>query len=119
MNERPLDIPNYRADIDGLRAVAVVAVVVFHAGAPWLPGGYVGVDVFLVISGYLITGFILREKREGRFSIVAFYYRRARRIVPALLAVMLATWVIGWWVLFSDEYRDLGKYIFASSVFIT
>ena len=112
-------IPNYRADIDGLRAVAVFAVIMFHAGVKWFPGGFIGVDVFFVISGYLITGFILREKREGRFSLVSFYYRRARRIVPTLSIVLVATWVIGWWVLFPDEYHNLGKHMFAGAVFIS
>jgi len=73
---------NYRADIDGLRAVAVIPVVFYHAGLVGFSGGYVGVDVFFVISGYLITGIIWREIREGRFSLLGFYERRARRILP-------------------------------------
>lgn len=81
----------YRPEIDGLRALAVVIVVLFHAGVPWFSGGYVGVDVFFVISGYLITGILLREIRAGSFSYRAFYERRARRILPALLAVLSAT----------------------------
>ncbi len=102
-----------------MRAIAVLAVVVFHAGVSWFPGGFIGVDVFFVISGYLITGFILREKREGRFSLISFYYRRARRIVPALFVVLVAAWAIGWWILFPDEYRNLGKHIFAGATFIS
>ena len=71
----------YRPDIDGLRAVAVVAVVLFHAGIPQISGGFVGVDIFFVISGYLITGLILEDMTRGRFSIASFYERRARRIL--------------------------------------
>ena len=73
---------HYRADIDGLRAIAVLGVVLFHAGLP-LPGGFVGVDVFFVISGYLITQIILRESAENRFSLTQFWIRRIRRILPA------------------------------------
>ena len=78
----------YRPDIDGLRAVAVTAVVAFHAGARWVTGGYVGVDVFFVISGYLIGGIALRELTEQRFSFARFYARRARRILPALFLIL-------------------------------
>lgn len=81
----------YRPDIDGLRAVAVLAVVLFHAGMPGLGGGFVGVDIFFVISGYLITGNVAREIEAGRFTIAGFYVRRARRIVPALAVMLAAT----------------------------
>jgi len=77
----------YRPEIDGLRAVAVVPVILFHAGVGALAGGFVGVDVFFVISGYLITSIILRERAEGRFSMLRFWERRARRILPALYVV--------------------------------
>ncbi len=89
MNE-PRTIP-YRADIDGLRAIAVLAVIFHHAGFAWARGGYIGVDIFFVISGFLITGILLREHRDGHFSLARFYERRARRILPALLAVMAVT----------------------------
>jgi peptidoglycan/LPS O-acetylase OafA/YrhL len=82
----------YRAEIDGLRAVAVLPVLLFHAGLPLFGGGYVGVDVFFVISGYLITTIIWGEIERGRFSLVTFYERRTRRIIPCLLAVSLANW---------------------------
>jgi peptidoglycan/LPS O-acetylase OafA/YrhL len=80
----------YRREVDGLRAIAIVPVLFFHAGFEWWSGGYVGVDVFFVISGYLITSLIFAERKAGRFSIVSFYERRARRILPALFVVMLA-----------------------------
>lgn len=81
----------YRADIDGLRALAVLPVILFHAGASWLPGGFVGVDIFFVISGYLISSIILREVQAGQFSFIRFYERRIRRIIPALLVMLLVT----------------------------
>lgn len=81
----------YRPDIDGLRAIAVVPVILFHAGAQWLPGGFVGVDIFFVISGYLISAIILREVGQGSFTFAGFYERRIRRIIPALLVMLLVT----------------------------
>ncbi|ONZ58405.1 acyltransferase family protein, partial [Burkholderia cenocepacia] len=85
----------YRPDIDGLRAFAVLAVVVFHAFPSVLPGGFVGVDVFFVISGYLITGILLADLGTDRFSFGRFYARRIRRIFPALVVVLLATYGMG------------------------
>jgi len=81
----------YRPEIDGLRTLAVVPVILFHAGASWLPGGFVGVDIFFVISGYLISSIILREVQAGEFSFLRFYERRLRRIIPALLVMLLVT----------------------------
>ena len=81
----------YRPDIDGLRALAVIPVILFHAGATWLPGGFVGVDIFFVISGYLISSILLRESAAGEFSFLRFYERRLRRIIPALLVVLIVT----------------------------
>jgi peptidoglycan/LPS O-acetylase OafA/YrhL len=80
---------NYRPDIDGLRAFSIIAVVVYHAFPTLLPGGFVGVDVFFVISGYLITGIILQGQAKAKFSIIEFYRRRIQRIIPALLLVLL------------------------------
>lgn len=100
--------PAYRPDIDGLRAVAVVGVVFYHYGAAWLPGGFTGVDVFFVISGYLITTILRREIEAGDFSILGFYDRRIRRIVPALLVVLAATIAAGWFILMPGDYADLG-----------
>ena len=112
---------NYRPDIDGLRAVAVLAVVVHHLREPWLSGGYVGVDVFFVISGYLITTIILREMAEGRFTFRRFYERRARRIFPALFSVLAATLATAFFVLLPTDFvatarAALGTLAFASNI---
>jgi peptidoglycan/LPS O-acetylase OafA/YrhL len=101
----------YRPDIDGLRAVAVLSVVLFHAFPTLLPGGFIGVDVFFVISGFLISGILLRELQQDRFSIAGFYARRVKRIFPSLLAVMVACLAFGWYALFPDEYAQLGKHV--------
>lgn len=89
----------YRRDIDGLRMLAVVPVVLYHAGVPGFGGGFVGVDVFFVISGFLITDILRREIEEGRFSIAAFYERRVRRILLALLALIASCLFAGYFVL--------------------
>src|ERR1700686_3363254 len=88
----------YRPDIDGLRAVAVASVVLFHAFPGLLPGGFIGVDIFFVISGYLISGILMLDLQSNRLSILRFYDRRIRRIFPALIVTMSATICIGWWV---------------------
>ena len=109
----------YRADIDGLRAMAVVSVVVFHA-FPWLvPGGFVGVDVFFVISGFLITTNIVSGLERGTFTIAGFYDRRVRRIFPSLVTVLLATYALGWVSLFASEFRQLGKHIAGGAFFVS
>ena len=107
----------YRAEIDGLRAVAVVPVILFHAGFETFGGGYVGVDVFFVISGYLITTIILNEMNEGRFSLVNFYERRARRILPALFFVMLVCLPFAWAWLTPGDMEDFARSVAAVSVF--
>lgn len=109
----------YRPDIDGLRAVAVLAVVLFHAFPSALPGGFAGVDIFFVISGYLITGILLADLRTGEFSLTSFYARRVRRIFPALVVVLLATYAMGWFSLYGDEYRELGRHIVAGAGFVS
>jgi len=98
----------YRGDIDGLRAIAVAAVVLFHAGAP-VPGGFVGGDVFFVISGYLITSLVAADLDANRFSLKRFWERRIRRIWPASLSVTMATLVVGWFVLLPRDYRAAGN----------
>src|SRR5215470_17788124 len=87
---------DYRPEIDGLRAIAILSVLGFHAAARLAPGGFVGVDVFFVISGYLITGIILRSLASNTFSLTDFYARRIRRIFPALTVVLLSVLCLGW-----------------------
>ncbi|WP_180937538.1 acyltransferase family protein [Herbaspirillum seropedicae] len=111
--------PGYRPDIDGLRAIAVLSVVVFHAFPEWLPGGFVGVDIFFVISGFLISGILFDALQRDRFSIVDFYIRRIRRIFPALLLVMLACLLAGWFILLPEEYRQLGKHLLGGAGFVS
>jgi peptidoglycan/LPS O-acetylase OafA/YrhL len=94
---------SYRRDIDGLRAVAVVPVVLYHAGFGLFSGGYVGVDIFFVISGYLITSILLSELSNNRFSLGNFYARRARRLFPALFAVLLACCIPAYLLLMPEE----------------
>ncbi len=108
----------YRRDIDGLRALAVVPVILFHAGYDWIAGGFVGVDVFFVISGYLISSILIREMDAGGFTFARFYERRVRRIVPALLSVLVATLVAGYFVLLPEEYVGLGKAAAAALGFV-
>jgi peptidoglycan/LPS O-acetylase OafA/YrhL len=109
----------YRRDIDGLRAIAVLAVVLFHFGVPGVTGGFVGVDVFFVISGFLITSIIWRERQAGHFSFLDFWARRARRILPALIVMMLASLVIGWFLLAPKDYEELGRSIHNQVIFIS
>ena len=99
----------YRRDIDGLRAVAVLAVIAFHVDKDILPGGFAGVDVFFVISGFLITGIMARSVAAGSFSMLGFYARRMRRIYPALLVTIVTMLIIGWLLLLPDEYARLSR----------
>jgi peptidoglycan/LPS O-acetylase OafA/YrhL len=107
----------YRADIDGLRAVAILPVILFHAGFDVFSGGYTGVDVFFVISGYLITAIIAREIAEGRFSIINFYERRIRRIFPALFAMMALSYLAAALLFMPREFEDFGKSVMAATFF--
>lgn len=99
----------YRPDIDGLRAVAIIPVILFHLGVGWLRGGYLGVDVFFVISGFLITSILLREMAAGQFSFRRFWSRRVRRILPALLLVTAATLAVTWAMVFPPDRPDIGR----------
>jgi peptidoglycan/LPS O-acetylase OafA/YrhL len=110
---------NYRPDIDGLRAIAVGAVVAFHTFPNIFKGGFVGVDVFFVISGFLISGIIVDDIEEDQFSYLDFYKRRIRRIFPALLVVIAATLIAGWYVLLPDEFQRVGKDLAAGAGFAT
>jgi peptidoglycan/LPS O-acetylase OafA/YrhL len=107
----------YRKEIDGLRAIAVLPVMVFHAGLGFFSGGFVGVDVFFVISGYLITTIIISDLTKGAFTSRNFYERRARRILPALFFVILVTFPFAWKLIPPDELRDYYQSVAAVSVF--
>lgn len=108
---------SYRTDIDGLRAIAVLAVVLYHAGVSSFSGGFVGVDIFFVISGFLITQILLKEQRQGTFSIVRFYERRARRIFPALFLVLGLTTAVCWWWFLSEELVEQSRALMAATLF--
>jgi peptidoglycan/LPS O-acetylase OafA/YrhL len=109
--------PAKRDDIDGLRAVAVIPVVLFHAGLGFFSGGFVGVDVFFVISGFLITTILLKALDSGRFSLIEFYERRCRRILPALFAMMAAVLVATWVVFLRKDFEDVGQSLVAAPLF--
>lgn len=109
----------YRPDIDGLRAIAVISVVAFHAFPAWITGGFIGVDIFFVISGYLISTIIYEGLESSGFNFVEFYARRIRRIFPSLLVVLTACFAFGWFVLLADEYEQLGKHIASGASFIS
>lgn len=108
---------HYRPDIDGLRGIAVLLVVAFHAFPGAIPGGFVGVDIFFVISGFLITGIIVDAQRAGQFSFREFYYRRIRRIFPALILVLAVTYGIGWRLLLPNEFVSLGRNLVGGAAF--
>ena len=107
----------YRAEVDGLRALAVLPVIFFHAGFEWFSGGFIGVDVFFVISGYLITTIIISEMHDNNFSLIHFYERRARRILPALFFVMAACLLFAWAWLTPSELQAFGHSLIAVSTF--
>jgi peptidoglycan/LPS O-acetylase OafA/YrhL len=107
----------YRADIDGMRAVAVLNVVLFHAFPKLVPGGFAGVDAFFVVSGYLITSIIVTDLDAGRFSFAEFYARRVRRLFPALVVVLAVTLALGYWLFSSEQLVSLAKNTIASALF--
>jgi peptidoglycan/LPS O-acetylase OafA/YrhL len=121
MKNHPVHLshPKYRPDIDGLRALAVLSVVIFHAFPDALKGGFIGVDIFFVISGFLISTIIFTSLEHNSFSFTEFYSRRIRRIFPALLTVLLACYAFGWFALPADEYKQLGKHIAGGAGFIS
>ena len=110
--------PKYIPSIDGIRAIAVLSVILFHAFPNAIPGGYIGVDIFFVISGYLITNIIVTQVSAGNFSFKDFYARRIRRIFPALILVLVAVYALGWFVMLADEFKQLGKHIAAGAGFV-
>ena len=106
-----------RADIEGLRGAAVIAVLAFDASARWLPGGFAGVDILFALSGYMITSTVAQDIAGGTFDLRAFYERRLRRLLPALIVVLIACFGLGWFVLFADEYRALGRDMAGAAAF--
>lgn len=110
--------PGYRRDIDGLRALAILPVLLYHAHVPGLSGGYVGVDIFFVISGYLITGIIAREIDAGQFSLVRFYERRARRILPALLVMLAAVLAAASWLYLPGDFAGVPRSALMALLFL-
>ncbi len=107
----------YRAEIDGLRALAVVPVIMFHAGFELFSGGFVGVDVFFVISGYLISTILIEDIEKKRFSIVNFYERRVRRILPALFFVLFITTIFSYFILFPSDFKDYSSELYFDGYF--
>lgn len=107
----------YRTDIDGLRGICILAVLGFHAFPSWVSGGYVGVDIFFVISGYLISLLIIERLKNSRFSLLNFYIRRVVRIFPSLIVILLFSIIFGWISLVAPEYENLGLYVAGASIF--
>ena len=111
--------PKYRSDIDGLRAIAVLAVIGFHAFPNAISGGFVGVDVFFVISGFLISTIVFTTLEQGSFSFIDFYARRIKRIFPALILVLAASWIAGWCFLYPLEYENLSRHVAGGAGFLS
>jgi peptidoglycan/LPS O-acetylase OafA/YrhL len=107
----------YRPEVDGLRAVAVLPVVLFHLGLPWIPGGFIGVDVFFVISGFLITSIILKEQAAGTFTFSGFWMRRVRRILPAMLVMLFVTAIASYSIMFGSAWKRIGEQVL-SAIFL-
>lgn len=105
--------PTYRKDIDGLRAILVISVILFHMFPEHVKGGFIGVDIFFVISGYLISTIIYNSLEKNTFSFIIFYSRRIRRIFPSLIVVLIFCLIFGFFSLLDGEYKQLGKHIFA------
>ena len=110
---------SYRSDIDGLRAVSIFLILVYHVSSPAIPGGFIGVDVFFVISGFLITRIIWAGLQDESFTFVDFYAGRVRRIFPAVILVLISCLVLGWHSLFAHEFKLLGKHVAASAGFVS
>lgn len=111
--------PGFRSDINGLRAIAVIAVVLYHFGVKGFSGGFAGVDIFFVISGFLMTGIIFQQTNAGKFSLIGFYLSRAKRIIPALIVLCIALLIGGWFLLIPSEYKELGKHASSSIRFMS
>ena len=109
----------YRPEIDGLRAIAVIPVIFYHAGYPFFGGGYLGVDIFFVISGYLISYIILDQLKKNKFSILNFWKRRAKRILPALLSVIIFTTLLSYFFIPNNELKVFTNSIVSSLFFFS
>ncbi len=109
----------YRADIDGLRAIAVLVVIFFHFGIPGLSGGFIGVDIFFVLSGYLIGSIILKQLQEESFSFVGFYFRRIRRLMPVFAVVMLVSFLLAYWLMLPGELKKFGQSLIAATSYLS
>lgn len=118
-DQSSLTHPRYRPDIDGLRAIAILSVIGFHVFPEWLKGGFVGVDIFFVISGYLISTIVFGSLQRHSFSFIEFYCRRINRIFPALLLMLSFCYLLGWFTLLAGEYELLGKHIAGGAAFIS
>ncbi len=113
-----MTIIKYRSDIDGLRAVAVLGVVIYHAFPRVIPGGFIGVDIFFVISGYLISGILYKGHKAGNFSFKEFYARRIRRLFPALITMLVLSFILGHRLLLTNEFQELGRQVAAGTLFL-
>ena len=112
------ELNNYRPDVDGLRGIAVLAVIAFHAFPDFVTGGFIGVDIFFVISGFLISSILFRSLEKNRFSYPDFYARRIRRIFPALILVLIPCILFGW-ILPPTEFQQIGKHVAAGAGFVS
>ena len=105
----------YRADLDGLKALAVFAAIFFHAEFEWFQGGFIGVDIFFVISGFLITSIILKDKENNKFSLYIFYLRRIRRVIPALFVVTLFSTLVGSYLMTAADFEPFSKSVISDN----
>jgi len=110
---------HYRHEINGLRAIAVIAIMLFHTQSTYFANAFIGVDLFFVISGYLITGLIIKAKSANQFSLIDFYLKRARRLIPALLVLILACVPVAWVWLFTTQFHDFSQSMIASNLFVS
>ena len=110
---------SYRPDIDGLRALAVISVILFHVNPNYMPSGFLGVDIFFVISGFLITSIIYREMAEGTFSFANFYNRRIKRILPVFFVVLIVGLLVVWWLFLTKDYHGIGNSALSAVLFLS